>query len=111
MPDLRERLTAEAEQRFEGITASLSDLETATEVVVGLPAKTIVDVAAARGADLIVMGTHGRSGVAHLLLGSVAERVVRMAICPVLTVRERAAKAGEEAVDVPSDGEHPRRLE
>ena len=111
MPDLRERLTAEAEQRFEGITASLSDLETATEVVVGLPAKTIVDVAATRGADLIVMGTHGRSGVAHLLLGSVAERVVRMAICPVLTVRERAARAGEEAVDAPSDAEHPRRLE
>jgi hypothetical protein len=38
--------------------------------------------------DLIIMGTHGRSGVAHLLMGSVAEKVVRAAPCPVLTVRE-----------------------
>jgi hypothetical protein len=40
--------------------------------------------------DLIVMGTHGRSGVSHLFMGSVAERVVRTAPCPVLTVREGA---------------------
>jgi nucleotide-binding universal stress UspA family protein len=39
-------------------------------------------------ADLIVMGTHGRAGLNHLLLGSVAERVVRLATCPVLTVRQ-----------------------
>ena len=43
------------------------------------------------GVDLIVMGTHGRRGLRHLLLGSVAEEVVRMADCPVLTVREDAA--------------------
>jgi nucleotide-binding universal stress UspA family protein len=40
-------------------------------------------------ADLIVMGTHGRDGFAHLLLGSVAERTLRRAACPVLTVRAR----------------------
>ncbi|MEP7118227.1 MAG: universal stress protein [Acidobacteriota bacterium] len=52
----------------------------------GYPATEIVDCAAALGANLIVMGTHGRSGVERLLLGSVAERVLRRAQCPVLTV-------------------------
>jgi len=51
------------------------------------PAAAIVDYAGRSAVDLIVMGTHGRGAVAHLLLGSVAERVVRTAPCPVLTVR------------------------
>jgi nucleotide-binding universal stress UspA family protein len=51
------------------------------------PASAIVDYARQAGIDLIVMGTHGRGAVAHLLMGSVAERVVRNAPCPVLTVR------------------------
>jgi universal stress protein A len=46
-----------------------------------------VDHAAARKIELILMGTHGRTGVAHLMLGSVAERVVRTAPCPGLTIR------------------------
>ena len=46
------------------------------------PAQTIVDYATESGADLIVIGTHGRSGVPRLLMGSVAERVVRTAPCP-----------------------------
>lgn len=53
-------------------------------------AATIVDYAKTNGIDLIVLGTHGRGGVSHLLLGSVAERVVRLAPCPVLTVRPEA---------------------
>lgn len=62
------------------------------ETAAGPPADTIVRVAQERNADLIVMGTHGRTGLQHVLLGSVAERVVRLAPCPVLTVRykERA---------------------
>ena len=59
------------------------------EVAVGHPADTIVRVAQERGADLIVMGTHGRTGLQHVLLGSVAEKVVRLAPCPVLTVRDK----------------------
>src|SRR5262245_5920913 len=51
------------------------------------PAASIVTYAKDVGADLIVMGTHGRGPMAHLLMGSVAERVVRLAPCPVLTVR------------------------
>jgi nucleotide-binding universal stress UspA family protein len=51
------------------------------------PAEAIVEYARTHEIDLVVMGTHGRSGMARLLVGSVAERVVRTAPCPVLTVR------------------------
>jgi nucleotide-binding universal stress UspA family protein len=51
------------------------------------PALAIVDYAKDHGIDVIVMGTHGRGAFAHLVLGSVAERVVRFAPCPVLTVK------------------------
>jgi nucleotide-binding universal stress UspA family protein len=54
---------------------------------IGTPAEEIVRYADARDIELIVMGTHGRSGVAHLVMGSVAEHVVRTAPCPVLLVR------------------------
>jgi len=54
----------------------------------GVPAQEISDLAKAEKFDLIVMGTHGRTGLQHVLLGSVAERVVRHAECPVLTVRQ-----------------------
>src|SRR5262245_8741523 len=90
------------------INAQLTEAERArfnatTEVVFGPTAPAIVERASALGADLIVMGTHGRGGVAHLLMGSVAERVVRTAKCPVLTTRGlaqavHAPAAGEEAV-------------
>lgn len=57
-----------------------------TRLVSGTPARGIVDVARRGHADLLVLGTHGRTGVRRFLLGSVAERVVRTARCPVLTV-------------------------
>jgi universal stress protein A len=60
---------------------------------VGTPAAEIVRYAEARGIDLIIMGTHGRSGVAHLVMGSVAEQVVRTAPCPVLLVRHSKSAA------------------
>ena len=62
-----------------------------TGVMFGSPARAIVNYARDYAINLIVMGTHGRSGFAHLLLGSVTERVVRTAECPVLTIRETAA--------------------
>ena len=55
----------------------------------GDPAEAIVRVVRERHADLIVMGTHGRTGLRHAFLGSVAEKVVRLAPCPVLTVKDR----------------------
>ena len=57
------------------------------EVVFGPAYLAITDAAERHRADLIVLATHGRTGLLHLLLGSVAERVARMATCPVLTVR------------------------
>ena len=56
-------------------------------VISSTPAVAIVQYAKESRADLILVGTHSRGGVAHLLMGSVAERVVRTAPCPVLTVR------------------------
>lgn len=61
-----------------------------TVCVEGFPKETIVEQAEARNMDLIVLGTHGRTGLDRLLLGSVAERVLRGAKCPVLTVRQSA---------------------
>jgi universal stress protein A len=61
---------------------------------VGHPFVEILSYAAEHRIDLIVMGTHGRGPVAHMLLGSVAERVVRKAPCPVLTVRPDPAESG-----------------
>lgn len=65
----------------------LGPVEAHCAVGIGNPAYEIIEAAAHGGYDLIVMGTHGRSGFAHALLGSVAEKVVRRARCPVLTVR------------------------
>ena len=59
----------------------------AATVTANTPALAIVEFAKCHDVNLIVMGTHGRGAMAHLLLGSVAERVVRTAPCPVLTVR------------------------
>jgi nucleotide-binding universal stress UspA family protein len=63
----------------------------------GHVAHTIVEYAKAISADLIVMGTHGRTGLAHFIIGSVAERVVRLAPCPVLTVGLEKSKKADAA--------------
>jgi universal stress protein A len=57
-----------------------------TEVRTGPAARQILESAREKAVDLIVMGTHGRTGLAHILMGSVAEKVVRLAPCPVLTM-------------------------
>lgn len=68
----------------------LEPLRPKTEVRIGAPAAEIVAAAQELKADLLCIGTHGRTGLAHFLLGSVAERIVRHAPCPVLTVRPPA---------------------
>lgn len=62
-------------------------------------ADVILDYADEKEVDLVVMGTHGRRGLGHLFLGSVAEEVVRLATCPVLTIRERRAALTAESVN------------
>lgn len=68
------------------------------EVVEGAPAACIVNAAREWPADLLVLGTHGRSGLPRFILGSVAERVVRQAPCPVLTVPAPVARGDTRAV-------------
>jgi len=67
--------------------AERSGLDVRGELIKGLPAETIVRAARRAGAELIVIGTHGRSGLGRLFMGSVASRVLQLARCPVLTVR------------------------
>ena len=66
-------------------------------VTVGAPAVEILRAAQLKGIDMIVMGTHGRTGLARVVVGSVAEQVVRKAPCPVLTVRPAEVLAGAGA--------------
>ena len=61
-------------------------------MVRGSPSHKITETARDKQADLIVMGTHGRTGLRHMLIGSVAERVVRLAPCPVMVVPREAGK-------------------
>lgn len=64
-------------------------VEVRQKVEMGSPAKNIVERAQAEGADLIVISTHGRTGLSHMLMGSVTEKVVRMSRCPVLSIHPR----------------------
>lgn len=89
LPQLHDSLVRQAENRLaECLTEEERTRFGATRtVLVGLPSHTIVEHAGSTGADLIVMGTHGRTGISHVMIGSVAERIMRTAPCPVLVVR------------------------
>jgi nucleotide-binding universal stress UspA family protein len=71
-----------------------SGIKTSWRVQTGAPFEEIVRTAEEERAGMIVMGTHGRGGLNHMLLGSVAERVIRLAPCPVLTVRQAKSVGG-----------------
>ena len=91
--DLVKAAKAQLAERKKDLAAHGFVIETA--VVTGRPATAIVEQASTGRFDLIVMGTHGRTGLAHAFLGSVAERVVQKAPCPVLTVRGTAPAAAK----------------
>jgi len=96
--ELLEELIADAQQRLQTLKAKVTDrVRIKTTVLTGRPSHAIVKYAEEAGAHLIVMGTHGRTGLAHIVMGSVAERVSREAYCPVLTVRETETKHYEGA--------------
>lgn len=86
-----------AQQQLARIKRDLEKRRVAVQTLIesGPAAFAIIDTAKRQRVDLIVMSTHGRSGLSHLFMGSVAERVVRGASCPVLTVR--AAKSRRAA--------------
>ncbi len=81
---LRDR-AYEALQNF--LPPAIAQCEVELRVIAGNPFERILETAIQQQAGLIVMGTHGRSGLAHVIMGSVAERIVRLAPCPVLTVK------------------------
>ena len=66
-----------------------------TRVATGIPSEEVITAARAEDSDLIVVGTRGKSGLAHVLLGSTAERVIRGAPCPVMTVRTEPSDTEE----------------
>jgi nucleotide-binding universal stress UspA family protein len=72
-----------------GQQVAAQGVEVRTEALEGAPAAVIIDAARRTHADLIVMGTRGLSGIKHVVLGSVAERTVCHAPCPVLTIRAK----------------------
>ncbi len=84
-----EQMTAAVRAALEKVVrdANLQGLTVHTDVREGTPFYEIIQAAKEKDVDLIIMGTHGHSGLAHVLLGSVTEKVVRKAPCPVLTVR------------------------
>lgn len=85
---LADRAVAEATAELAKVLTRLADTSAMGDVLVGHAADSLVQYASDYAADLIVMGTHGRRGLAHLFLGSVAERVIRAAPCPVFTVKD-----------------------
>lgn len=94
--DVLFRMRTQCEESLERRRAELEKLglRVSVEVTEGVPHEVIVSAARAMGASMIVMGTHGRTGISHAFMGSVAERVVRLADRPVLTVRPPATSVG-----------------
>lgn len=82
-PDYQANLRA----LIEGVRFPDHSLNVERYLTEGVPAEEIVTLAKERGCDLIVMGTHGRTGLLRAVIGSVAEHVIRLAPCPVLTVK------------------------
>ena len=93
---LQINLVRDAEQRLRGYASGKAG-EITTEVRTGNVARVVLEFAKEKAIDLIVMGTHGRTGLAHAVMGSVAERVVRLAPCPVLTLRAETVTAADAA--------------
>jgi nucleotide-binding universal stress UspA family protein len=99
MPELLDVLAKAAQSQMAELQTRVAAQGVAltTTIIKGQPAGAIVDEATAGDFDLIVMGTHGRTGLSHAFLGSIAERVVQKAPCAVLTVRETNPSALKRA--------------
>jgi universal stress protein A len=93
--EIVQKIRREDEEEERGILQEIADaaaplgVAVETRIVTGTPVEQILRLAKELAVDLIIMGTHGRTGFSHVFMGSVAETVVRRAPCPVLTVRPR----------------------
>ena len=101
LADATTALERHVEQRRAAFAGSLSSVRVHSHLRLDAPATEVAQIAADLEADLVVVGTHGRRGVARILLGSVAEAVVRMAPCPVLVVRPKALPEQPPAIEPP----------
>ena len=90
IPEYERMIHIDAEQQLQAVVSQRvsKNLKTRTLIGHGNPAHEIVRLAQEEKADLIVIATHGHTGFHHLVVGSVAEKVIRLAPCPVLAVRE-----------------------
>jgi len=91
-----ERVTEQVRARLDAVRREVDPIgrrRVSARVVQGMPARAIVEAASSEPFDLIVMGTHGRTGVARVFSGSIAEHVMRHAPCPVLTVKSLTVKS------------------
>ena len=88
---MRENAESAVEDLVKSIDAD--GIESSSAVVMGHPAEVILDEIDRAEADLIIMGTRGLTGLKHIVLGSTAERIVRMASCPVMTIKAKPTGA------------------
>ncbi len=85
-PEFTTKVTTELQKALTELAQRKDAKKLETHLIEGIPYREVVRMTDELGADMIVMGTHGRTGIRHLLLGSVAERVVRSSKVPVVTV-------------------------
>ncbi len=85
-PEFTTKVTTELQKALTELASRKSGVKLETHLLEGIPYREVVRMTGELSADLVVMGTHGRTGIRHLLLGSVAERVVRSSKVPVITV-------------------------
>jgi universal stress protein A len=108
LPDTEYPGMVESTRRdLQAVAETITDVPVTTRVMAGAPGAVIVELAREGHADLIVMGTHGRTGLTRLLMGSVAEYVMRHAQCPVMTIKpgagEHLCDSGAETTRAPCD--------
>ncbi len=85
--DLLHKVKESGIKNLENLVSQIKEVEAESAVLIGTPHVEIVRYAREQDIDLIVLATHGRKGIAHALIGSVAEKIVQMSPCPVLTVK------------------------
>jgi universal stress protein A len=95
-------LIKELRLQVASLIETINDVTVRADAVQGLPGQAIVSVADEIHADLIVMGTHGRTGLLRLMMGSVAEYVMQHAHCPVITLRPAIPRPSTEQTEKPS---------
>jgi nucleotide-binding universal stress UspA family protein len=93
---------SQVKAELQGVTPTVASVTCVHHFVEGVPSARICALAEQEHVDLIVMSSHGRTGLSRLMLGSVAENVLRHALCPVLIVKQSSSALGNSTRDVPT---------